>query len=167
MSAQVLMKHCCILVKFILQSPTLYLQHSPFLEMNTDIGSRHAPDVQADLLGAHSAPVALTDAQHQELQWLCSLIGCAVPETCQAAAHPSGPAPLLPPALLRLHLHDGRVYSGRLHCVDHRCNLLLAHCSQERGEVDGVQIGGFEQGQVLIAWRHVKRVERMKESKDE
>lgn len=95
------------------------------------------------------------------MEWMCSLIGCAVPSSAAVvgASAAAPPAPL--PPLLRVSLHDGRVYTGRLHCTDSRANLVLAQASQEAGDIDGTPVGAFQIGQILVAWKLVAKVERM------
>jgi len=130
-----------------------------------DAGSRHAPDVQAAMTAADAAVAAVhTDEQRRDMEWLCSLIGCAAPPSMApvglgAATAPPASLPL--PPLLRVSLLDGRVYTGRLHCTDSRANLVLAHASQEAGVIDGAPVGGFQIGQILVAWKLVAKVERM------
>lgn len=129
--------------------------------MAMDSGSRCAPDVAASLTAGGSATRAeLSDAQHGELQWLCSLVGCAVPGA-DANGAVSTPSTIAPP--LRVSLRDGRVYCGRLSCVDGAANLVLSHASQEAGVIDGTRVGGFQIGNVLVAWKHVLTVQRQKD----
>lgn len=127
-----------------------------------------------------------TEGDAREMAWLCSMVGCAMPASFAAAATaaaaaaatasspaasltsvsvPASPAAAsassLPlPSYLRVSLKDGRVYSGRLHCVDSQANLILAHASQLAGTIDSVDVGGFTLGQVLIAWRLVDKIEQ-------
>jgi small nuclear ribonucleoprotein (snRNP)-like protein len=143
--------------------------------MATDSGSRHAPDLMAALSkrrqGQEAAGVdAPSDEQRREMEWLCSLIGCQSPYGAAAtatdtAAPASAVAAVLPPPLLRVSLVDGRVYTGRLSCVDSHANLVLSGASQEAGVVgDGVRIGGFQIGNILVAWKLVAKVEQAQQT---
>ena len=96
------------------------------------------------------------------MDWLCGLIDCAHPWPADASsAAPRAPAARPDPCHLRVTLTDDRVYTGRLHCVDADANLLLQHVVQEAGVIDGKPVGGFNGPQVLIAWRIVRKVERI------
>lgn len=134
--------------------------------MATDGGSRHAPGVTAALATAPGSVTRaeLSDAQRGELAWLCGLVGCAVPGTDAGTSNTTTAAPSSSVApLLRVALRDGRVYTGRLSCVDGSANLVLSHAAQEAGVIDGVRVGGFAVGNVLVAWKHVLTVQRQKE----
>jgi small nuclear ribonucleoprotein (snRNP)-like protein len=151
----------------------------------SDFGSRHAPDLYTRTApGEPRSNVVVpaekpTEQQVREMEWLCSMIGCALPTSFKATAAatattadstvapaataaPAQPAPL--PSYIRVSLKDGRVYSGRLHCVDQRVNVILAHSSQLAGRIDDVEVGGFSLGQVLIAWRLIEKVEKQIEA---
>lgn len=122
------------------------------------VGSRNAPDC----IAPRAEPV--NDDKRAEMKWLCDLIGCVPPspfaDAATAASAASSPSPL--PLPLRVSLRDGRVYVGRLHCIDSSLNLLLASATLLRGVRDGVAFGGFGVGSVLIAWKHVLRVEQQR-----
>jgi small nuclear ribonucleoprotein (snRNP)-like protein len=142
--------------------------------MATDSGSRHAPDLMAALSKRRQGQEAGVDApseeQRREMEWLCSLIGCQSPygaaaTATDAAAPASTVAAVLPPPLLRVSLLDGRVYTGRLSCVDSHANLVLSGASQEAGVLgDGVRIGGFQIGNILVAWKLVAKVEQAQQT---
>jgi small nuclear ribonucleoprotein (snRNP)-like protein len=156
--------------------------------MTTDLGARHAPDVQLDLRQERNRILAAQQQQHArtgtappgddsssssaavsasrseqeiaDMNWLCGLIGCISPLDVT-----SGPRaiPVPTPLSIRVSLYDGRVYSGRLHCIDSRVNLILSHASQLPSVIDGIEVGGFQIGQILISWKLVKKVEQQED----
>ncbi len=131
--------------------------HPSLLGMASDIGSRNAPDI-----GKRSATAdEHTEEQRQEMAWLAALVGCASPFPAPASGAAAAGSASTASALLRVHLHDGRIYSGRLQCVDSRCNLVLAQASQEASVIDGIPVGNFQLGQALVNLRLVQRVERI------
>ena len=146
---------------------------NPRNSMTSDIGSRHAPDCYLKTTEAVDAPqlassIAPPSAESlSEMIWLCSMLGCALPPAFAALVPPSSAAPSsvpIPlPSHLRVHLTDGRSYSGRLHCVDANANIILSHTSQIPGEIDGIPVGGFTLGQILIAWKLIKKIEKLVE----
>lgn len=144
--------------------------------MSSELSSRHSPDYY--LSSSSSSPLCASDgaaATHKpaptpeaikEMTWLCSLIGCALPPEFAAstasaatAGSDSAAAGQTPPTL-RVTLNDGRIYSGRLHCVDSRANLILSNASQVAGEIEGTPVGGFSMGHTLIAFKLVKKIEK-------
>lgn len=140
--------------------------------MTSDLGSRHSPEhyiLDGDSSPTTTTPVA-SDDDRREMAWLCGLIGCVVPAGFADPPGPSVagvaapvPAAAATPIQLRLTLHDGRIYTGRVHCVDAAANIILSNASQVASVIDGVPVGGFAMGQTLIAWRLVKKVETRQE----
>lgn len=136
--------------------------------MTADFGAKQSPDVEAHLAAVREGltPAAShTEAERREMDWLCGLIDCAQPWPEANAAASAAASPRVParpdPCHLRVTLTDDRVYTGRLHCVDADANLLLQHVVQEAGVIDGKAVGGFNGPQVLIAWKIVRKVERI------
>lgn len=91
---------------------------------------------------------SLSAAQQTELDWLRGLIG--LPSSSSSLSAPT----------LRISLHDGRVYTGRLHCIDDRANIILTQAYQQESVIDDVIVGGYAAGQVLVAWKLIKKVEQ-------
>lgn len=136
--------------------------------MTADCGAKQSPDVEAKLAAVREglAPAAQhSEAERREMEWLCGLIDCEQPWPEASPAGSSAPRASPParadPCHLRVTLTDDRVYTGRLHCVDADANLLLQHVVQEAGVIDGKPVGGFNGPQVLIAWKIVRKVERI------
>jgi len=117
--------------------------------MSVDSGSRHAPDVQRAMSmgrdetsvdggdGVTSTMPALSEEERQRLNWLRGLVGCSamlpltadIESHAQASCQSTSSSSTLP-AYIRVSLHDGRVYEGRLQCIDRECNLCLSHAQQ-------------------------------------
>jgi small nuclear ribonucleoprotein (snRNP)-like protein len=130
-----------------------------------DMGSRHSPD---HYRGSVALPPAVpSDTARCEIAWLSSIIGCASPFAPAADASSvdgairAAASPLPAPTLVRVSLHDGRIYSGRLHCVDSASNLILSHARQLESTIDDVDVGGFALGQTLIGWNMIAKVEQL------
>ena len=151
--------------------------------MTSDLGSRHAPNIYINTAEASiNQELNNNPPKKAELEWLCQIIGCKMPNLSNPAndsstttapseptpsSQPPSHSPLPPPANLRVTLTDGRIYTGQLHCVDSSANLILSNVNQAPTEIEGVPVGGFQMGHTLIAWKYVQKVEMQQQQQQQ